>query len=129
VSGEHRDLERAKLEAEEARHRLIGTLGALQHRLSPRVLMSEAWGGVREKSGELADDAFEAVKARPVAVSGVVAAIALYLARDPIRAAASRLFAGSEDEDLITTRLDASDDNYDLTAPIVARKAEKGAKT
>ena len=46
----------------------------------------------------------------------------------PIRSAVSRLFAnGEEDEDLVTTRLDGGDGNYDLTAPLAARTVDEGA--
>jgi hypothetical protein len=83
------------MEAELARQRLSTTLGELQARLRPGTLASNAWEGVKDKRGELADDAVEAVKARPVATGAALGAVLLFLARSPIRSAASRLF-GSE---------------------------------
>ena len=119
-------IERAKAEAELARNRLTSTLGALQYRLRPGNLASDAWTGVKEKSGEMADDALQAVKDRPVAASGILAAIALFLARDPIRSTVSGFFRGKEDEDLIKADLANHDDNYDLAAPQVSRSVKQG---
>jgi len=89
----------AKIEAERARSQLVSTATALQDRLKPATLANQAWSGVREKSGELADEAVEAVKKRPLAATGVAAAVVLFLARAPIISAASRLWSrGNEDE-------------------------------
>ena len=90
------EITRARTEAELARQRLSHTLGELQTRLKPGTLANNAWEGVKDKSGEIADDAVEAVKARPVAAGAVVGAVLLYLARSPIKSAATRLF-GSDD--------------------------------
>jgi hypothetical protein len=84
----------ARRRTEEARRRLTGTAGELQQRLKPKKLASNAWEGVKDKSGTLADDAMQAVKGRPVAVSAVLAAFTLFLARAPIKSAVSRLFSG-----------------------------------
>ena len=114
----------ARQEAELARRRLAATAAELQQRLKPGTLASHAWAGVKDKSGDLADDAVEAVKARPVPVAAVLTAFTLFLARAPLKAAVSRLFSGAEEEDLVTARLDGGDDNYDLTAPDAARTSE-----
>jgi len=120
----------AKQEAERARRRLAATAAELQQRLKPGTLASNAWEGVKDKSGEMADGAVEAVKSRPVPVAAVLTAFTLFLARAPLKAAVSRLFSGSDegDEDLVTVRLDGGDDDYDLTAPLAARTSE-GART
>lgn len=120
------ELTMAKQEAERARRRLAATAAELQQRLKPGTLASNAWEGVKDKSGEMADGAVEAVKARPVPVAAVLTAFTLFLARAPLKAAVSRLFSGSdeEDEDLVTVRLDGGDDDYDLTAPLAARTSE-----
>jgi len=89
----------ARREAEQARKRLMATLAELHQRLKPAALASNAWEGVKDKGGELADDAVQAVKGRPVAVSAALAAFTLFLARAPIKSAVGRLFAGDEDED------------------------------
>lgn len=119
------ELRLAKQEAEQARRRLAATAAELQQRLKPGTLASNAWAGVKDKSGEMADDAVEAVKARPVPVAAVLAAFTLFLARAPLRAAVTRLFSGGgEDEDLVTVRLDGGGDEYDLTAPVAAGTSE-----
>jgi hypothetical protein len=120
----------AKQEAELARRRLAATAAELQQRLKPGTLAHSAWAGVKDKGGEIADDAVEAVKARPVPVAAALTAFTLFLARAPLRAAVSRLFSGSEesgseeDEDLVTVRVDEGDENYDLTAPVAVRTSE-----
>jgi hypothetical protein len=93
------DLVRARNDAETARRRLAATLAELQQRLKPATLASNAWEGVKDKSGELADGAAQAVKGRPVAVSAALAAFTLFLARAPIKSAVSRLFSGDAEEE------------------------------
>lgn len=121
----------ARREAERAKRELASTLGALQHRLKPGNLMSNAWDGVREKSGEMADDALQTVKDRPVAASGVLAAIVIFLARDPLWRTASRFLSRGDDEaeaeaGTIEADLDHHEEDYDLTAPTVGRSRKEG---
>ncbi|HEX8238690.1 MAG TPA: DUF3618 domain-containing protein [Allosphingosinicella sp.] len=120
------EISMAKQEAERARRRLAATAAELQQRLKPGTIAHNAWAGVKDRSGEIADDAVEAVKARPVPVAAVLTAFTLFLARAPLKAAVSRLFSGGdeEDDDLVTVRLDGGDENYDLTAPKAARTSE-----
>jgi hypothetical protein len=114
----------ARQRAEDARRQLLATATELQERLRPGTIATNAWEGVKDKGGELADDAVEAVKARPVAAASALAVVTLFLARQPIKSAMSRLFSKQPDEDLVTTTLDTSDGKYDLTAPVAAQ-AEK----
>jgi len=86
-------IEAAKLEAERARQKLGTTLASLQQKLKPGSLADQAWTGVKDKGGELADGAVEAVKARPAAAAGAVAALFLFLARRPIVSGATKLWA------------------------------------
>ena len=88
------DIRLARQEAERARRRLAETSTELQQRLKPGTLASHAWAGVKDKSGDLAEDAVEAVRTRPVVVSAVLAAFTLFLARSPIKAAVGRLIDG-----------------------------------
>lgn len=95
-----RELEEAKLQSERARRRLAETIAELQDKagdleqdLKPATLANKAWNGVREKGGEIADEAVEAVRARPLAAGGAVAAFFLFLARGRIASAASRLWS------------------------------------
>jgi hypothetical protein len=92
------DLRLAKREAELARRRLAASAAELQQRLKPGTLAGHAWAGVKDKSGEIAEDAVEAVKSRPIAVSAVLAAFTLFLARAPIKSAVGRLLEGDEED-------------------------------
>jgi ElaB/YqjD/DUF883 family membrane-anchored ribosome-binding protein len=94
-------IEQAKIEAERARKRLATTLNDVQEKLKPASLASQAWSGVRDKGSEIADEAVEAVKGRPAAAAGVLAACLLFLGRGRIISAASRLVArgGKKDPD------------------------------
>ena len=95
-------IEQAKREAVRARARLERTLAEVQQRLSPGNLAGEAWDGVKDKSADLAEGALQAVKSRPKAVSLAVGALAVFLARQPLKRAVSRLISGdgegNEDE-------------------------------
>jgi hypothetical protein len=85
-----REIREAKAEAERARKRFAETLASVGSEM-PGAVASQAWTEVRDKGSELADDAVDAVKKRPVAASAVVAAFGLFLARDQIASAASKL--------------------------------------
>ena len=81
----------ARIQAERSRARLMATAHELQERISPRTLARDAWQGARNKGADLAEDAVDAVRARPVASGGVVAALALFLARHPLIDLASKM--------------------------------------
>jgi hypothetical protein len=96
------EISAARIEAERARARLMRTAHALQARLSPKTLARGAWEGAKEKGAGLAEDAVDAVRKRPMAAGGVVAAIALFLAREPLKDLAEKLVdkvSGNEAED------------------------------
>jgi len=84
----------ARLEVERTRLRLLDTAHQLQDRLSPKVLAKDAWQGAKDKGADLAEDAVDAVRARPLAATGVVAAITMFLAREPLMDLAGRLAGG-----------------------------------
>lgn len=84
----------ARLEVERSRSRLMGAAQELQDRLSPKTLAKGAWQGAKEKGADLAEDAVDAVKARPMAATGVVAAITMFLAREPLWDLATKLAGG-----------------------------------
>jgi hypothetical protein len=69
----------------------MATAHELQERLSPKVLAKDAWQGAKEKGADLAEDAVDAVRARPLTTTGVVAAITMFLAREPLIDLAGRL--------------------------------------
>jgi hypothetical protein len=81
----------ARIRAERERAQLMETARELQERLSPGVLANNAWEGAKSKGADLAEDAVDAVRKRPAIASGVVAAIALFLAREPLMDAAGKL--------------------------------------
>jgi hypothetical protein len=84
----------ARLQVERTRSRLLGTAHELQDRLSPKTLAKDAWEGAKEKGADLAEEAVDAVKARPLATTGVVAAITMFLAREPLWDLATKLAGG-----------------------------------
>jgi hypothetical protein len=87
----------ARIEAERRRARVMTTAQELQERLSPKTLAKGAWQGAKEKGADLAEDAVDAVKARPLAATGVIAAITMFLAREPLMDLAGSMFkAGKE---------------------------------
>ena len=120
-------LTQARREAELAKKRLIATAGALQYRLKPGVLAGTAIEGMRDKGEELAEDAIQAVKDRPIKVSGVLAGIGLFLARNSIKSAI-RSLRGRKHEDYVVADLEDHDKNYDLTAPAVKWSKQEGVK-
>lgn len=81
----------ARIEAERARGRLIATAHELQERLSPKTIARDTWRSAKEKGADLAEDAVDAVRARPAATGGVLAAVALFLAREPLMDLAGKL--------------------------------------
>ena len=89
----------ARIEAGRARARLIDSAHDLQARLRPKLLAQNAWESAKVKGADLAEDAVDAVRSRPLAASGVAAAVGLYLARHPLMDLASRLMNGSEEPD------------------------------
>lgn len=109
-------IEAARAEVERSRARLMGRAHELQERLSPKVLARGAWDGAREKGAELAEDAVDAVRSRPLAATSVVAAIVTFLAREPLIGLAGQL----------TRKLTGK---RKLSKPRKAAKSEKQAKS
>ena len=122
-------VEQAKRNAVMARARLDSTLVAVQQRMRPGSLAGEAWDGVKDKSADLADGALTAVRKRPAAVSVAVGAVALFLAREPIKRVVSRLFSDEEDSEAdgrIVTRIETQDAKFRASAPIVDASVTEG---
>jgi len=84
----------ARAEVERRRSRMMATAHQLQVRLSPGTLARGAWQGAKEKGADIAEDAVDAVRSRPVAATSVVAAITMFLAREPLMELAGRLADG-----------------------------------
>ena len=82
----------ARIEVERSRAALLETARELQQRLQPKTLASEAWEKAKDKGADLAEGAVDAVAKRPLAVGGVVAALAMFLAREPLKAATVKFY-------------------------------------
>jgi hypothetical protein len=76
----------------------MATAHELQERLSPKTLARGAWEGAKEKSADIAEDAVDAVRARPLTATGVVAAITMFLAREPLMDLAGKLVDGAKEK-------------------------------
>lgn len=81
----------AEAEVERTREQLIDTLQGLASELEPKKLAREFWESAKNKGADLAEEAVDAVKNRPVAVGGLVAALAMFIARDPLKDAAKKM--------------------------------------
>jgi hypothetical protein len=93
----------ARIEVERSRARLmadvdevIGLAHSMQHKLAPSTLMRDAWEGAKGKGADLAEDAVDAVRNRPLATGGVVAAVTLFLAREPLMDLAGKLLGSGK---------------------------------
>ncbi|HEY0629283.1 MAG TPA: DUF3618 domain-containing protein [Sphingomicrobium sp.] len=82
----------ARIEVARTRAALLETTHELQARLQPKTLASEAWEKAKDKGADLAEGAVDAVAKRPVAVGGVVAALAMFLAREPLKKATVKFY-------------------------------------
>lgn len=74
----------ARFETERRRARVMAVAQEIQERLSPKTLARGAWQGAKEKGADLAEDAVDAVRTRPFAATGIVAALTMFLAREPL---------------------------------------------
>ena len=86
----------AEFEVDRTRTRLLATLNELSHQFEPHRLMQEVWEKAKGKGADLAEDAVDAVRARPIAATGVVAAITMFLAREPLMDLAGKLVDGAK---------------------------------
>jgi hypothetical protein len=82
----------ARIEVARTRAALLETTRELQARLQPKTLASEAWEKAKDKGADLAEGAVDAIAKRPLAVGGVVAAIAMFLAREPLKQATVKFY-------------------------------------
>ena len=94
MTEESPEIAAARSEVERRRGRLMSTAQTLQDRLSPKTLARGAWEGAKEKGADLAEKGVDAVRARPLAATGVVAAITMFLARDPLMDLAHKMMDG-----------------------------------
>lgn len=119
-----RELKAARAKAEASKLALTGTVKELQYRLKPSTLASDAWSGVRHKGSDYAGKGLHAVTGHPAAAGGAVAALALFVLRGPLASLLNSLFGSDRDAGRITADLTQKDDDFDLTAPVVAKAKE-----
>ena len=119
MTQESPDVTAAKISAERARARLIDTAQVLQKKLNPKHLAQNAWEDAKVKGADLAEDAVDTVKRRPLAATGVAAAIGLYLAREPLIGLAGKLVGRgkNENEDIYDGHEGATDERAADAAP------------
>jgi len=117
----------ARIQVERTRAALLNTAKELQQRLQPKTLASEAWEKAKTKGADLAEDAVDAVRSRPVAVGGVVAAVTMFLAREPIKDAVANIY-----DAMTSTREPKSKraalKSKDKPAPPAARRSRTSAR-
>lgn len=82
----------ARIEVERTRAALLETTRELQVRLQPKSLAGEAWEKAKNAGADLAEDAVDAVAKRPLAVGGAIAALAMFLARKPLKDATIKFY-------------------------------------
>ena len=85
----------AEFEVDRTRARLLATLNEVSHQFEPHRLMQEVWEKAKDKGADLAEEAVDAVRARPFAATGVVAAVTMFLAREPLMDLAGKLVDGA----------------------------------
>lgn len=86
----------AEFEVDRARSRMIATLHEISQQFQPHRIMEEAWEKAKDKGADLAENAVDAVRARPLAATGVVAAITMFLARGPLMDLTGKLVEGAK---------------------------------
>ena len=81
----------ARRKAEQARAKLFATAEdlldharGLKQKLAPGNLAHNAWDAAKSKGADVAEDAVDAVRKRPVVATSAVAALALFIAREPL---------------------------------------------
>ena len=75
----------AEAEVERTREQVVATARELAQMLAPKTIARNVWEGAKVKGADLAEDAVDAVKRRPVAATGLIAAVTMVLAREPIK--------------------------------------------
>ena len=82
----------ARIEVERTRSALLDTASKLIERFQPHNLVDDIWEQAKSKGADLAEDAVDAVAKRPVAIGSVVAALAMFLAREPLKKATVKFY-------------------------------------
>ena len=90
----------ARRKADQARAELMASVEDLldygkrmKDNLTASHLAHGAWEATKSKTVDVAEDAVDAVRKRPVMASGAVAALALFIAREPLMDLAGKLMS------------------------------------
>jgi hypothetical protein len=101
VTNESTSVADARRRVEQARAKMWATVDEiieygqqLQQKLEPSHLARDAWDAAKSKGADIAEEAVDAVRKRPVAASGAIAALALFIAREPLMDLAAKLVNG-----------------------------------
>ncbi|WP_084607759.1 DUF3618 domain-containing protein [Sphingomonas jaspsi] len=78
----------AESEVDRTRDRLVDTVSDFADLLAPKRIISDVWENAKDKGADLAENAVDAVKKRPLVFGGIVAALTAFLAREPLKDAA-----------------------------------------
>lgn len=97
--GDEADLALARLRAQLARQRMLGTMSEIRDRLHPGTLVGEVLETVRERGEEIAADMVEGVKERPGRAAMFAGLAALFLARKPIASGVKSLLLGAKGDE------------------------------
>ena len=123
MSSEPTSVAEARQRANQARAQFLATFDELlaafrrlQERLEPSHLARDAWEAAKSKGADLAEDAVDAVAKRPIATTGVVAAIAMFLAREPLIDLAGKLVSGTPNKKTTPKRRKAKAKQTDTEA-------------
>ena len=112
----------ARIAVERARGALLDTANELLERFQPQNLASDLWEQAKIKGADLAEDAVDAVAKRPVAIGGVVAALAMFLARKPLKKATVKFY------DVMTPLLEPRSKGTALKPKQEGKRAQPPAK-
>lgn len=82
----------ARIEVERTKGALLDTASELIERFQPHNLVDDIWEQAKNKGADIAEGAVDAVAKRPLAVGGAVAALAMFLARDPLKQATVKFY-------------------------------------
>jgi len=103
VTGESDSVAEARRNAAQARAKFWASFDELldfaqdiQRKLEPSHLAKDAWDAAKSKGADIAEDAVDAVRKRPVAAGSAVAALALFIAREPLMDLATRLMSSKD---------------------------------
>lgn len=94
------EIAEARRKAEQARAKLFATAEemidharGIKRKLTPANIAHNAWDAAKSKGADVAEDAVDAVRKRPVMASSAVAALALFIAREPLMDLANKWMA------------------------------------